>query len=209
LKADEFEKFLAAPDSDSRFWSQPHIQRLLAPAALPGGGGAIPSPQTPQGYVKAIEKAVNVLDGVERELVEEVRSAGQEVATALDALDGRIAALARDADPAERARLEERLAELNARDSTEGDGHQRMRQLIDEQLGLARSLADQLDVAKERRARLWDLLKTLWLQVANLKARAAEDAFHSGEISAKIRAISDDIQRYVEASDETVRLLSE
>lgn len=209
LRSAEWERLLGAGDSETRFWSQPHIQRLLAPAALPGGAVAIPSPQTPQGYVKAIEKAVNVLDGVERELVEEVRSAGQEVATALDALDSRIAALARDADPAERARLEERLAELNARDSTEGDGHQRMRQLIDEQLGLARNLADQLDVAKERRARLWDLLKTLWLQVANLKARAAEDAFDSGEISAKIRAISDDIQRYVEAADETVRLLSE
>ncbi len=100
MKADEFEKFLAAPDSETRFWNQPHIQRLLAPAVLAGTGAALPSSQTPQGYVKAIERAVNVLDGVERELVEEVRSAGQEVATALDALDSRIAALARDADPA-------------------------------------------------------------------------------------------------------------
>lgn len=209
LKAAEFEKFLAAPDSETRFWNQPHIQRLLAPAALAGTGAALPLSQTPQGYVKAIEDAVKLLDGAERELVEEVRSAGQEVATALDALDGRIAALARDADPAERARLEERLSELTERESTGGDENRRMRQLVEEQLGLARSLAGQLDAAKERRSRLWDLLKTLWLQVANLKARAAEDAFHSGEISAKIRAISDDIQRYVEASDETVRLLSE
>ena len=58
------------------------------------------------------------------------------------------------------------------------------------------------------RPALGDLLETLWLQVVNLKVRATEVSFDSREISNKIKAISEDIQRYVEASDETMRLLS-
>ena len=52
-----------------------------------------------------------------------------------------------------------------------------------------------------------DLLKTLWLHVVNLKARATDTSFDSGEISDKIHAITEDVQRYVEAADETVKLL--
>ncbi len=83
-----------------------------------------------------------------------------------------------------------------------------MRDLLRQQLDLAQSLADQLEAANERRARLLDMLKTLWLQVANLKAQTQGTVADSSEITGKIRAISDDIKRYVEASKETERLLA-
>lgn len=52
-----------------------------------------------------------------------------------------------------------------------------------------------------------ELLKTLWLRVVNRKARATETSFDSGEVLNKIRAIAEDIQCYVDASDETEQLL--
>ncbi len=51
------------------------------------------------------------------------------------------------------------------------------------------------------------MLKTLWLQVANLKAQDTMEAFDSSEISQKVRAIAEDVQRYREASEEAVTLL--
>ena len=208
LTGDEWERFLGASESDVRFWRQPHIQKLLAPPANASDRLALPVPKTPRDYVGAFEQAARALEGDERAIAEQAVTAGREVGAALEELERQIKSLARDADPAERARLEQRLVELGDATPSESDAQRRMRELVQEQLELARGLAAQLDAARERRDRLMDLLKTLWLQVANLRARATEAAFDSGEISDKIRAISEDIQRYVEAADETIRLLS-
>ncbi len=75
-----------------------------------------------------------------------------------------------------------------------------------EQLDLARSLARQREATQERRAHLADILGTLWLQVANLRTQYDEAAFDSSRISARIRAITDNAKRYIEASAEAARL---
>ena len=207
MTRDEIEKLMNASESDSRFWKQSHIQKLLAPAVANGERAGVPSPQAPHDYAAALRQVAHSMEGPERAIGEEAANAAAEIAVVLEAAERRIESLARDADPAEQARLEKRLAELGGSQPGESDAQRRMRALVEEQLGLGRSLTDQLAAATARRDRLVDLLKTLWLHVANLRARATEASFDSGEISSKIRVISEDIQRYVEASDETVRLL--
>ncbi len=207
MTRDEIEKLMNASESDSRFWKQSHIQKFLAPAVANGERAGVPSPQAPHDYAAALRQVAHSMEGPERAIGEEAANAAAEIAVALEAAERRIESLARDADPAEQARLEKRLAELGGSQPGESDAQRRMRALVEEQLGLGRSLTDQLAAATARRDRLLDLLKTLWLHVANLRARATEASFDSGEISSKIRVISEDIQRYVEASDETVRLL--
>ena len=81
--------------------------------------------------------------------------------------------------------------------------------MLRQQLDLAQGLADQIQEAQERRNRLLNMLETLWLQVASLKARSAADDFDSSEISQKVRSIAEDVQRYNEATEETVKLLAE
>jgi len=201
------QKFLTTSERDTRFWNQPHIQKLLAPAVATGARAGAPSLQTPRDYAAALREVAHLMGGPEREIGEAAAAAGQEIANALEAAERRIESLARDADPAELTRLERRLAELGESQPGESDAQRRMRALVEEQLELGRSLTDQLAVTTARRDRLSDLLKTLWLHVANLKARATETAFDSGEISDKINAIAEDVQRYVEATDETLRLL--
>ena len=111
------------------------------------------------------------------------------------------------ADPAERERLEEKAKEFGESAEAESEARRRMRELLEEQLNLANSLARQLDAATERRAHLVGLLKTLWMQIASLRAHHHEASFDSSEISGKIRAISEDARRFTEASEETKRLL--
>lgn len=78
---------------------------------------------------------------------------------------------------------------------------------VGQQLELAQDLGDQLDEARERRARLLTMLETLWLQISNLKAHSAVEDLDTSEISQKVHAIAEDVQRYQEASEETVMLL--
>ncbi len=67
----------------------------------------------------------------------------------------------------------------------------------------------QFESAKEHRDRLVEMLKTVWRQVSNLKAQAEDPTFDGRKVSAKVRAISDDMRRYQEASDETIQIVGE
>jgi phage baseplate assembly protein gpV len=82
-----------------------------------------------------------------------------------------------------------------------------MCQLLSRQLDLAQRLASQLNDARERRERLLGLLKTLWLQLAELRAGSARQWLATDEISGKIRAVCEDIERHVAALEETARVL--
>ena len=194
------------PPPTSSFWKKPEIQRLLLP---PGGAiAAVDSvSQTPTGFLQALSDAAHNLDDSRRDIAGEAASVGREILNAIEALDRQIEDLAADSDPAELARLKQKLHALGEPDKSESENKPRMREMLRQQLKFAQGLADQLDAANDRRARLFDMLKTLWLQVANLKAQVTMEGFDSSEISQKVRAIAEDVQRYREASEETVTLL--
>ena len=206
LDSESIQKLMACPSPDSRFWKRPDIQKLLLP---PGGAmAAVDSvSQTPTGYLQALTDAAHRFDGPRRDLAGEAASVGREILSAIEALDRQIEDLAADSDPAELARLKQKLDVVVEPAKSEPESRRRLRDLLRQQLDLAQSLADQLEAANERRARLLDMLKTLWLQVANLKAQANDAGLDSGEITGKIRAIGDDMKRYVEALKESERLL--
>ena len=115
--------------------------------------------------------------------------------------------MAADSDAAELARLKQKLDALGEPDKSEPENKRRMRELLRQQLEFVQGLADQLEEAREQRARFLNMLKTLWFQVANLTAQVTMEGFDSSEISQKVRAIAEDVQRYREASEETVTLL--
>lgn len=194
------------PPPTSSFWKRPGIQRLLLP---PGGAiAAVDSvSQTPTGYLQALSDAAHKLDGPRRDIAGEAASVGREILSAIEALDRQIEDLAADSDPAELARLKQKLDALGEPDKSEPENKRRMRELARQQLEFVQGLADQLKAANDGRARLLNLLKTLWLQIANLKAQVTMEGFDASEISQEVRAIADDVQRYREASEEAVKLL--
>jgi len=155
----------------------------------------------------ALSDAAHKLDGPRRDIAGEAASVGREILSAIEALDRQIEDLAADSDAAELARLKQKLDALGEPDQSEPENKRRMRELLRQQLEFVQGLADQLEAANDRRARLLDMLKSLWLQVANLKAQVTMQGFDSSEISQKVRAIAEDVQHYREASVETVKLL--
>ena len=206
LDSKSIQKLMGLPPPDSWFWKRPDIQRLLLP---PGGEiAAVDSvSRTPTGYLQALSDAAHKLDGPRRDIAGEAASVGREILSAIEALDRQIEDLAADSDGAELARLKQKLDALGEPDQSEPENKRRMRELLRQQLEFVQGLADQLEAANDRRARLLDMLKTLWLQVANLKAQVTMQGFDSSEISQKVRAIAEDVRRYREASEETVKLL--
>jgi len=172
-----------------KFWSKPEFAKLLSPASRTEVG----EPRTHAELVDAIAASV-------RELPEqrEATDAARRLVIAIDALDDEIARLVREADPGEFARLEKRL---------EAPGNEEMRKLYASQLELLRRLEQQRLDAESRRTRYAELLRTLWLQVASLRAQVAAENADAGDVSGRIRAICYGVQLEVDGMREVTAII--
>jgi len=151
---------------------------------------------------------VKELDEAAREIASDAADVGRQLMDSIHAVEREIQRLSRDADPSEIAKLEQKLQALGDPVAGEPDEERELRALTQTQLELTRRLAGRLYPAKDRHAKLVGLLKTLWLQIENLRAQSAREAFDSGEVSGKIRALCDEIEGYVAATEETARVLT-
>ncbi len=190
------------------FWKNPRYSRILLPPSEERADSARSEPQTPQAYLRAVLDTVQELDEAAREIARDAGDAGRQLMDSIQAVEREIQRLSRDADPSEIAKLEQKLQALGDPKDGEPSEERQLRELSQTQLDLTRRLAERLHAAKERHLSLVGLLKTLWLQIANLRAQSAREAFDSQEVSGKIRALCDEIEGYVAATEETARVLT-
>jgi hypothetical protein len=200
------ESALAAERStaDLAFWRKPMFAALLH--SVSGARGALADPQTPPDYVSAIAEAAAQLAGPLREVGREATDSARQLASTIGTLDAEIAQLARDADPSELGAIEQKLATMGD-GAGDNDARKRMRSLLESQRDLLRNLATQLEEASTRREHLTDLLKALWLQIANLRAQAAADSAADTEITGRIRVLCQEISAHADAV-QTVRSIA-
>jgi hypothetical protein len=199
LSTEESAALITRPTTDRAFWRRPPFAALLSGAAARPALGA--EPQSPADFVRAIADAAGQLTGPVRETGSEAVTSARQLAGAMEAMDAEIVQLARDANPAELAQVEQKLAALGD-SASDHEARRKMRALLEGQRDLLCGLADQLSAAAQRRAQLADLLKTLWLQVASLRAEAACEALGASEITDRIRALCDEIARHAQAAAE-------
>ena len=184
--------------TNKRFWRLPHIARLLLPAA-PSARVAARDPRTPAELARAIRDLAPELSGPAGELGTSALAAAQHVERALGQLDAEIALLARDASPGEIAAVAQKLAALGEAEG-EPASRRELREMLTNQRDLLKRLADQLADTMHRRQRLFDLLRTLWLHVANLRADVARDTIADADLSGRIRSVVSEIGAYSEAA---------
>jgi predicted Ser/Thr protein kinase len=181
----------------STFWQKPRIAALLLPE-----GKTVrkqDEPRSPHEMLRAIGDMAHALGPALRDLAEQAAVAARDAANEIETLDREIGALSAEANPAEVARLEERLGAL-AGDSS-------LRPLLSSQLDLLKSLTARIDSLAQRRARVGDLLRTLWLQLANLRALKTADDPEAGEITGRIRALCGSVAIEISAEHDTAKLL--
>jgi len=188
------------------FWRKPKFAALL----LPPPGRAITArpaePRSPDEYARAIRDLVGQLPSGLQVTVSEAADAVSQLLDTVAALDAELAKLAQDADPQELEAVEAKLRALGPETPGEDDVRRQKRAVLVPQRELLRALNQRLAAVAERRARLVDLLRTMWLQVATLRAEAARDTLAVTEISGRVKALCADVDAHVRAA-EAVNLL--
>jgi aminoglycoside phosphotransferase (APT) family kinase protein len=195
---------LALESSWSMFWRRPEIVALLEKSAAESDYVAA---QTPAEMLRAIAAAVTAMPEPLRPAGEEAESAARRVFALIESIDREVAQLARDADPAERARLEEKLASLETQSGLDAAAPNRMHELLREQVTLYESLDRRRAQLLTDRDRSVNLLRNLHLQLARSRARFAEDALSGATLSAEIAALCSDLSNQNDAATEVDALL--
>jgi predicted Ser/Thr protein kinase len=194
------------PTGDLAFWRRPEFAAQLLPSPSRAVAARVSAePRSPEEYAQAIGDLVGQLPSGTQATVSEAADAARQLLGTLAALDAELAKLAQDADPQELEAVEAKLRALGPEAADEGEARRQKRALLAGQRDLLRQLDQRLAEVTDRRARLVDLLRTMWLQVANLRAEAAHDTLAVTEISGRIKALCTEIDAHVKAA-ETVRL---
>ncbi len=181
----------------SPVWKRPNIAALLIPESTPAPAAG--EPNSPHDLLRAIGALAPQIGAAFRHLADDAGAAAREAINEIDALDREIAALAGEVNAAEERRLAERLSAL-ASDSP-------LRPLLTNQLELLQSLAKRVDGLTQRRERVVDMVRTLWLQLANLRALQSADTSQASAITGRIRALCVSVAHEISADREVAALL--
>ena len=182
----------STPPSRTTFWSQPRIATILS---APRQGKAPLRPDSPHDQLQSILRVAAELSGPLRPLGAEAATAARRLIESIAQSDKEIADLARSLEPGEEQRLAEKIEALaNITDSGP------MRALIEKQLELIRDLSARIELARDRRNRHIEMLKTLALHLSSLRARMAETPSEVRSVSDHVRALCEHIGQQAVAS---------
>ena len=188
-------KLLSATNT-STFWQRPDIRHLLLAAPL--AGAAVGEPRTVPELLARIDGLAAELPG--NAMAGEAVSAARRLSRALAAIEREIVQLDKDFDPAQFAQVERQLTGLN--EGEDSGSRRQMRELLEGQRQLLQKLADQRDSVGRRQEHLIGLLRTLWLQLASLRAGIAQERFEEAAVSGKVRDVCQEIAAHVAATEE-------
>jgi hypothetical protein len=170
------------------FWKRNAIAAVLRPLAA-----SEPTPaRTPAEMAQRIAAAAAVFTGRDADVAREAAAAARHLLASIQEADAEIERLSGDLDPHEQERVRARLSALGVSAPTEAEDRRQMRALLEQQSGLLGSLAVRLARASDRRQGRVELLKSLWLEVANLKAAATVAL--DGQTSARVQELCTRIQ---------------
>jgi serine/threonine-protein kinase len=184
---EELRFVLTEPTARPAFWAQAHIAARLRPVAR--GEIARRGGDTPHDQLQSILRSADGLSGPLRALGGQAAVAGRQLVEAVELADRELGELVRTLDAGEEERLLAKIGALPAGDSAS------VRGLLERQLQLVRALQARIDEARDERARKVEMLRTLALQLATLRARAAEAPAEVPPLSERVRALCDEIGR--------------
>ena len=184
------------------FWNLPRLRAAFPPAHAPARGAAPNEPQTVDELVQSIEQLGGMLRETHPELSADAVNAARDLRDALQRLEREIARLAKDDDPAELERVNRKLVLLDESSADAGQESNEMRRLLAGQRELLLALRARHAAAVDRRARLLESLRTLWLQLALLRSQQADDALSAAGITDQIREICREVDRQRTATSE-------
>ena len=155
-------RLLFGPTIGATFWSLPHVSAVLVTSPNAAAVRDTPVPDTVRAMLHAIEDAAEQLSGRARERGSAAADAARVLVDDIEQLDSDIESLARDADPEELARVEQRLTQLH-------DTHRDARQHLEEYVRIMRRQAELIDVKRLERDDAHGALRAIWMVIDRLR----------------------------------------
>jgi hypothetical protein len=198
-QADSNAVMMSIPPSRVSFWARPHIEAVLAPAKQSELGQRLDSPHD---QLQSIIRGADELSGPLRPLGAQATVAARQLLESIEHADREIAALARTHEPGEEARLADKIDALAVPPGS-SDESAPMRLLLEKQLELIREQSARIERAREVRNRRIEMLKTLALHLASLRARCTGTPTELQFLSDRVRILCDDIGHRARAQTDT------
>ena len=197
-------RLLVGATTPSSGWASPTIAPLLAPAS---GRTRGPSRDTPAEHRRAILDLVPTLPAAAQRAAADVPALARRLHDEIDAHDAEIAALERDASPAEVERLTGRLAALDA-ESSATPARRELIELVRRELGVVRELRVACEIVSTRRAHLFAMMRGLWTQLCLVRDHAAETSSPAHPMILRLAALCDEVKRDLDGhpGDDDARL---
>jgi serine/threonine protein kinase len=188
-------RLLVGATTPSSGWSSPTIAPFLAPAKGTTRG---PMRDTAAEYRRAITEALPTLPASAAATAPEVTAAAKRLHDEIDAHDAEIAALERDASPAEVERLSARLSSLNA-ESSPTPARRELTDLVRRELDVVRELRVACEIVSQRRAHLYAMLRGLWTQVCMVRDQAAATSSPAHPAILRLAELCDEVKHELDA----------
>ncbi len=189
-------RLVTKPTWNNPFWKRAEIIRLLAPG---NAAGEQVAPGSPGEIAAEVRRVAGGLPSHHASLAEEAVGRADRMAKVIAGLDAELAALAEEVRRADIGAVEKRIADLGPARADEPEARKAIRAMNEQQLAILRRLQLQLEEGQARRDAHAGMLRTLLLQVSELKIATARltEADTSG-----VRAIVERMGREVEGLKE-------
>jgi serine/threonine-protein kinase len=184
-------RLLVGATTPSSGWSSPDIAPMLAPMK---GRTRGPMRDTAAEHRRAILEALPTLPAAALGATQEVTLVVKRLHDEIDAHDAEVAALERDASPAEVERLSARLAALHA-DASASPARRELADLVRRELDVVRNLRVAYEIVSQRRAHLSAMMRGLWTQVCMVRDQAAATSSSAHPAIARLVALCDEVKR--------------
>jgi hypothetical protein len=195
LSVPEAARVLFGATAASPAWSEPRIARLLTPGAF---GVRAPEHDAPADHRRAIDDLVPLLPPEAADVGAGAARAARRLLDVIAECDRQLASLARDASAAELDRLTAQLDALGDTSSREYDERHELRELVRHQLEVVRRMRGRHELLSEHRARLFDLMRGLWMQLSLV--RDAAGSATTSQLCTGVRALCVEIADQLEAT---------
>ena len=196
LSVSEGARVLFGATSPAPIWNAPQVARLLDPHT---GGVRPPDRNAPADHRRAIHDVVALLGADGASVGAAARRVADLVCSEIERCDRDGASFARDASPREIERLTVQLSVLDESPDRDGADRRELRDLVSHQLDVIRRMQTRREVAEQRSAHLFYLLRGLWAQLCVLRNVSASGPAAVARQSDHVRELCSEMNRALES----------
>ena len=187
----EVVRLLFGATSPSVGWAAPRLARLLSAT----GDVRAPIDEAPADHVRAISDLVSSLPSDALKGCSDPLRAAQRLLASIETSDEEISALSASASATELDRLTAQLSSLKSESSPRRPERRELEELVSKQLDVVRRMRVRCEVAAQRRAERFGLLRGLWTQLCQLRDADDETPAAATQARARLTSLCREIDR--------------